>query len=74
MDFYAKLDDSEILVNVSYKIEDTKTRKREIDGLLEAMEYFKLKNAYLVTEDEDTTIEIEDKKIFIVPLYKYLLG
>ena len=74
VDFYAKLDDSEILVNVSYKIEDTKTRKREIDGLLEAMEYFKLKNAYLVTEDEDTTIEIEDKKIFIVPLYKYLLG
>lgn len=74
VDFYAKLDDKEILVNVSYKIEDTKTRKREIDGLLEAMEYFKLKSAYLVTEDEDTTMEIEDKKIFIVPLYKYLLG
>lgn len=73
VDFYAKLDESEVLVNVSYKISDEKTRKREIDALLEAMEYFKLKSAYLVTEEEDTTIEISDKTIFVVPLYKYLL-
>lgn len=73
VDFYAKLDDKEVLVNVSYKIEDGKTRKREIEGLLEAMEYFKLESAYLVTEDEESILEIADKKIFVVPLYKYLL-
>lgn len=73
VDFYAKLDDKEVLVNVSYKIEDEKTRKREIEGLLEAMEYFKLESAYLVTEDEESVLEIADKKIFVVPLYKYLL-
>jgi len=74
VDFYAKLDDKEVLVNVSYKIEDEKTRKREIEGLLEAMEYFKLESAYLVTEDEESVLEIADKKIFVVPLYKFLLG
>jgi uncharacterized protein len=73
VDFYAKLPEQEILVNVSYKIEDEKTRKREIDGLMEAMDYLKLDSSYLVTCEEENTIEIEDKKIIIIPLYKYLL-
>lgn len=73
VDFYARIDEKEYLVNVSYKIENDQTRKREIEGLFEAMDYFKLKEAYLVTENENSIVEIEDKKIFIIPLYKYLL-
>jgi len=73
VDFYARVEGKEYLVNVSYIIEDEKTRKREIDGLLEAMEYFKLDIAYLITKDEDSIVQIEDKKIYIEPLYKYLL-
>lgn len=73
VDFYARIDGKQYLVNVSYIIEDEKTRKREIEGLLEAMEYFKLNEAYLVTKDEESVVEIEDKKIYIEPLYKYLL-
>lgn len=72
VDFYARIDGKQYLVNVSYIIEDEKTRKREIEGLLEAMEYFKLNEAYLVTKDEESVVEIEDKKIYIEPLYKYL--
>ena len=73
VDFYAKLDDKEVLVNVSYKIDDEKTKQREINGLIEAMEYFKLDIGYLITEDVENVIEIGDKKIFVMPLYKYLL-
>lgn len=73
VDFYAKINRDVYLINVSYKIDDPDTRKREIDGLLEAMSYFDLSKAYLITSQEDQIIEIEDKKIFIIPLFKWLL-
>jgi predicted AAA+ superfamily ATPase len=73
VDFYARIEAKEYLINVSYIIEDEKTRKRELDGLLEAMAYFKLSEAYLITKDEESTVKIENKTIFIKPLYKYLL-
>lgn len=73
VDFYAKLEDKELLVNVSYEIKESNTRTRELNGLVEAMQYFKLNNAFLVTKSEDTIIEIDDKTIYIVPLYKWLL-
>lgn len=74
VDFYARIESKEYLVNVSYVIEDEKTRKREIDGLLEAMEYLKIDKSYLITKEEESIVELEDnKKIYIVPLYKYLL-
>ena len=73
VDFYAKLDSKAVLVNVSYEIKDEKTRKRELDGLLEAMEYFHLDSAYLITKDEDSVVEMDGKKVYIVPLYKYLI-
>ena len=73
VDFYAKLDSKAVLVNVSYEIKDEKTRKRELDGLLEAMEYFHQDTAYLITKDEDSVMEMDGKKVYIVPLYKYLI-
>jgi predicted AAA+ superfamily ATPase len=73
VDFYAKIEGKEFLVNVSVKIDNEKTKQRETKGLLEAMNYFDLNESYLITQDEDETIQIEDKKIFVLPLYKYLL-
>lgn len=73
IDFYAKLEDKELLVNVSYEIKESNTRTRELNGLVEAMQYFKLNKAFLVTKSEDTIIEIDDKTIHVVPLYKWLL-
>ncbi len=73
VDFYAKLENKKILVNVSYQIEDKKTRQREIKGLMEAMEYLNIKSSYLVTQSEDDILEYKDKKIYITPLYKFLL-
>lgn len=73
VDFYAKIEDKKYLVNVSYTISDAQTRKREIDGLLEAMEYFDLSVSYLITNQEEEIVLIDNKQIFIIPLYKYLL-
>ena len=73
VDFYARIESKEYLINVSYIIEDEKTRKRELEGLLEAMAYFKLSQAYLITKNEESVVKIENKTIFIKPLYKYLL-
>jgi uncharacterized protein len=73
VDFYAKLGDKAALVNVSYEIKDEKTRAREINGLVEAMEFLNISEATLVTKEEENVVEAAGKKIFIVPLYKYLL-
>jgi len=53
---------------------DERTQKREIDGLIEAMEYFNLHEAYLITHTEDSKVEINNKIIHIQPLYKFLLS
>ena len=74
VDFYAKLEDKEILVSVSYDISDKKTRDREINGLLEAMKYFKLNKAYLITKEQKEDIIIKNKTIYVVPLYKWLVN
>jgi len=73
VDFYARLHDKEILVNVSVDIKKQATRKREIEGLVEAMEYFKLSESYLITKDEEDVINLDNKRINIVPLFKWLL-
>lgn len=62
------------LVNVSVDIEGTKTYDREINGLLEAMKYMKLDRAELVTQHRHEQIEIEGKRIDIVPLWRWLLS
>lgn len=73
VDFYARVEGKEYLVNVSYIIENEKTRKREVDGLLEAMDYFGMDSAYLITKEQESVIEVDGKKVYVLPLYKYLL-
>lgn len=74
VDFYAKLPEKEVLVNVSYELTDDRTREREVNGLLEAMEYFNLSESYLITRDEEQKILVDGRTIHIVPLYQYLLN
>ncbi len=59
-------------IQVSYKINET-NKKREIGGLLEAMDDFKLKQGLILTYDQEEEIIIEKKKIKIVPVWKWLL-
>ena len=72
VDLYVKRD-KEQLVNVSYLIEDEKTLAREVNALVEGMEYFNLSKSYLVTASRDETIEVDGRVIEIVPMWKWLL-
>lgn len=47
--------------------------KRELAGLLEAMEKFKLKEGLIITENQEENRTIKGKKIKIIPAWKWLL-
>ena len=60
-------------VQVSYSIQDSDTDEREINGLLRACEYLKVKKGTIVTFEEEDNLEINDIKINVLPAYKYYL-
>lgn len=55
---------------MSVDVKNGKTREREIGGLVEAMDYFKVPEGTLVTRGEDGVVKVEGEKIFLVPLFK----
>ena len=73
VDFYCKPDNESIIVNVSYTINDPKTRKRELNGLSEALTYFNCERGYILTKEHEETLSWNGKKIILLPLWKWLL-
>lgn len=61
------------LIQVSLSLNDEKTRKREFKALFTAMDELKLDSGEIITLDEKDEIEIDGKKIFIIPIYEFLL-
>jgi uncharacterized protein len=60
-------------IQVTKSLENQKTKKREIEGLIEAMETYNLKEGIILTEDEETELELNNKKIKIIPIWKWTL-
>lgn len=60
-------------IQVSKSLENPKTRKREIDGLLEAMSEYKLKKGLILTENESGEIKQGGGIIKILPIWYWLL-
>lgn len=60
-------------IQVTVSLEDEQTKKRELKGLVEAMETHKLKEGIILTENEESSIEINNKTINIMPIWKWLL-
>lgn len=60
-------------IQVTQDLADPKTAEREIAGLLEAMEKFKLRSGLIITESHEEEREVAGKKIKIVPAWKWLL-
>ncbi len=50
------------------------TLHRETCGLLEAMAYFKLSEGYIITVNQADTLELEGRKIHLVPAHVLLSG
>lgn len=58
-------------IQVSYQIKEN--REREVNGLLEAMEAFNLKEGLIITEDKEEEEIIEGREIVYMPLWKWLI-
>jgi uncharacterized protein len=59
-------------IQVSYEI-NKKTETREIEGLIDAIKVYNLKEGTIITKDQEETKIIDGYKIKIVPIAKWLL-
>jgi len=60
-------------IQACYDPSEKKTLEREIKGLTNALEYFRLDTGYLITAENEDEIVIHDKTIKIVPAYKMMI-
>jgi len=73
VDFYYTSAGKEHLLNVTYDMESSDTREREIRGLVEAMKRFSLKKGTIVTSEHKEEIKTEAGKLYVIPLWEWLL-
>lgn len=65
---------SKMLVQVCESLVEPQTRKREIAALNEAMAELGIKTGTIVTRNEDEQIVLENKKIEVIPVWRFLLA
>ena len=73
-DFVVQRDEAVVsLYQVTWNMSDPDTRKREIDGLLEASKQTGCDHLYVITKEEEEDLIAENKQIKIIPAWKWLL-
>ena len=60
------------VIQVATEIQDKETKQREIEGIIEAMEKFKIKEGILITKSHKEKIRTNNKIINVVPLWEFL--
>ena len=60
-------------VQVASNLSDEKVRRREIDGLVEAMTAYGLEEGLILTENQQETLKVDEFQINVVPIWKWLL-
>lgn len=60
-------------IQVTKSLSDINTKKREIDGLIEAMKTYGLKKGLILTDDEENEFIQDGFKIIVKPIWKWLL-
>ena len=71
VDFYVP--DAQLAIQVSYNLNDAKTRKREITALLQLSKRVEVKKSLIITKDEEGTISENGINIEVIPIWKWLL-
>lgn len=61
-------------IQVAVNLFDKKVKNREIEGLEEAMDSYQLTEGIIITENEQDELCINERRITIIPLWKWLLG
>ena len=64
----------ESAVQVCRSLDEPETLKRELRGLLDAMQEYKLSEGFIITEDHEETIKENGSTVHVVPAWKYLLA
>ncbi len=61
-------------IQVTTTLSDEEVKDREINGLIEAMSLYNLREGLILTENEQDTIEVSGFLITIIPIWKWLLS
>ncbi len=59
-------------VQVCYQLNNV-NKEREVEGLVEAMNEFKLNRGLILTYDQEEEINVKNKKITVMPVWQWLL-
>ncbi len=74
VDFIVKEDEHvKKVIQVSYEIGDTKTKEREIKGLIRGSDALRCDDLTILTWDHEEILEREGKKIEFVPVWRWLI-
>jgi predicted AAA+ superfamily ATPase len=60
-------------IQVAYSMPTEKVRKREIGGLLDALNAYNLSSGLILTNDTEESFTEDDKQISVVPVWKWLI-
>ncbi|MFH0875232.1 MAG: ATP-binding protein [archaeon] len=60
-------------IQVCYSLNE-ENKKREVNGLIEAMEAFSVTKGLIITFDHDEKIEVKGRSIYIVSAWKWMIG
>ncbi len=71
VDFYIL--EEEMAIQVSYRLQDLETRKREINALIKMSKQIHIKKMMIITKDEEETIVQDGLSIDVIPAWKWIL-
>ena len=60
-------------IQVSVSLNHEKVKTRELEGLIEAMTSYDLKEGIIITENEEGSFKVDNFEIKVIPIWKYLL-
>ncbi len=63
----------QMLIQVCYDLSAKETLQREISPLARSCKYFGLKEAYIITMNQENVFDEDGVKIYAIPAYKWLL-
>lgn len=61
-------------IQVSQSLIESETKSRKIQGLIESLQKFKLKEGLILTESEEDELVQDGFKVIVKPIWKWLIG
>lgn len=65
--------EGKIPIQVCYELRDEETKKREVEGLIDCMRYYGVKEGVIITLNNEDQLNMNGYEIKIIPAYKWLL-